>query len=62
MSGIKGMKWKERNEKYPYKMNVSLSENQTKKLMEYCEKNKWNMSQAIRNIIFFFFGEDNENI
>lgn len=57
MSGKKGMKW-DKKEKFPYSVNSALTEKQAEKLMKFCGERKWNISQAVRNIIFWYFEKE----
>ena len=60
MSGIKGMKWQKRNGN-PYSVNTSINNQNMTALMDMAEKRKWSISQCLRQIINFYF-ENEEKI
>lgn len=57
MSGRKGMRWK-KLDKFDYPVYSSLTKKQHEKLLTFCEQKKWNISQAVRNILFWFFEKE----
>lgn len=58
MPGKKGMKWKNKSEN---KVNIytTISDKMAIDLRHYCLKRDWHISQAVRNILFWFLNNEN---